>query len=47
MVLKPGYAIPTMCEQRLKMAAYGAKLYASINRTVTTGPLSRSRLRRL
>ena len=47
MVPKPGYAIPTMCEQRLKMAAYGAKLYASINRTITTGSLNRNRLRQL
>ena len=45
MVPRTGHSIPTMCEQRLKIAAYGAKLYNSIGRNITTESLNRDRLR--
>ena len=41
---KPGKSIPTICEGRLNLAAYGAKLYASRNRNVNTANLNRVRL---
>ena len=47
MVPKAGHSIPTMCEQTLTIAAYGAKLYSSINRPISTASLSRTRLRQL
>ena len=42
---RPGRSIPTVCEKRLTQAAYGAKLYASIERNVDTANLNRARLR--
>ena len=42
---RPGKSIPTVCEKRLHQAAYGAKVYASIERDVETANLSRARLR--
>ena len=45
MVPRIGHAIPAICEQRLALAAYGAKLYQSIGRPVVSATLSRSRLR--
>ena len=45
MVARIGISIPAICEQRLSLAAYGAKLYHSIGRPVTSAILSRSRLR--
>ena len=47
-VPKPGQVIPSLCEQRLITAAYGAKLYASIGRTtISADMLSKSRLREI
>lgn len=45
MVPRSGQSIPTICEQRLMIAAYGAKIYNSIGRTITTEGLNRDRLR--
>ena len=45
MIPKPGTSIPSICEQRLQIAAYGAKIYSSIGRPITTGSLNRERLR--
>ena len=42
---QPGRSIPTACENRLNLAAYGAKMYVSINRDVDTVNLNRARLR--
>ena len=42
---QPGKSIPTICENRLNLAAYGSKLYSSINRDVDTINLNRARLR--
>ena len=42
---KPGKQIPTICEGRLNLAAYGAKLYDSTGRDVDTANLNRARLR--
>jgi len=43
---KTGQDIPTICEQRLTIAAYGAKVsYRSINRQISTVSLNRDRLR--
>ena len=44
-VNKPGQSIPTVCEQRLTLAAYGAKCYTLVNHPVETTNLTRSRLR--
>lgn len=45
MVPRAGQSIPTICEQRMIVAAYGAKIYSSIGRTITTASLNRDRLR--
>ena len=45
MIPRPGISIPSICEQRLQIAAYGAKTYNSIGRSITTASLSRERLR--
>ena len=42
---RPGRSIPTACENRLNMAAYGAMIYSSISRDVDTINLNRARLR--
>ena len=42
---RPGLQIPAICENRLTLAAYGATIYSSINRTYDTASLSRARLR--
>jgi len=47
MVPRPGQSIPTICERRLVIASYGAKLYRSIGRDITTASLNRERLREL
>ena len=45
-VPKPGHEIPYLCEHRLKLAAYGAKLYAFVGRdTITADMLTKMRLR--
>ena len=44
-VPNPGHAIPAICEERLKQAAYAAKIYQSIGRNITGLALSRDRLR--
>ena len=45
-VAKPSYEIPPICEQRLKTAAYGAKLYDMIGRNnITAELLTKARLR--
>ena len=45
MVPTSGHSIPTICEQRLMFAAYGAKVYDSIGRNITTDGLNRDRLK--
>ncbi len=40
----PGVAIPALCETRLGIAAYGAKIYSSIGRNLNGDTLSRNRL---
>ena len=45
MIARSGQSIPTICEQRLTIAAYGAKIYRSIGRQITTASLNRERLR--
>ena len=47
MIARIGNSIPAICEQRLTLAAYGAKLYHTVGRQVTSATLSRSRLREL
>ena len=47
MIPRTGHTIPTMCEQRLKVAVYGAKVYASIGRNITTESLNMDRLREI
>ena len=44
-VAKTGHSIPTICEQRLILAAYGAAIDESIGRTINSDALSRSRLK--
>ena len=44
-VPRPGHSVPSLCEQRLKIAAYGAKIYEQIGREVTPIALNRIRLR--
>ena len=44
-VAKPGLPIPALCEQRLNLAAYGARIYDQIGRDITAVALSRARLR--
>ena len=46
-VAKPGKYILTICEQRLMLAVYGAKVYTSISRPIVTVNLSKSRLNEL
>ena len=46
-VAKPSKSIPTICEQRLMLVAYGTKVYTSISRPIPTANLSRSRLKEL
>ena len=41
---RPGHTIPAMCEQRLALAAYAAKIYNSLGRAVNSNALSRRRL---
>ena len=41
---RPGQTSPAMCEQRLALAAYAAKIYNSIGRTVNSNSLTRRRL---
>ena len=41
----PGQQVPAICELRLNLAAYGATVYASINRDIDTVNLTRARLR--
>ena len=42
---RPGLQIPTICENRLILAAYGATIYSSIDRIIDSVSLSRARLR--
>ena len=42
---RPGHSFPTICEQRMILAAYGANIYESIGRTIDSDALTRSRLR--
>ena len=45
-IANPGHSIPSMCESRLILAAYGASLYTLINRLpITANSLSRNRLK--
>lgn len=44
MIPRPGQTIPAMCEQRLSLAAYAAKIYHSIGRDINGNTLSRRRL---
>ena len=44
-VTRSGKDIPTICKQRLNIAAYGANIFTSVGRQVTAASLSRSRLR--
>ena len=41
----PGFAIPAICESRLKIAVYAAKIYDMIGRDLTQAALNRARLR--
>ena len=41
---RPGQTIPAMCEQRLALAAYAAKIYNAIGRPVNSNVLTRRRL---
>ena len=41
---RPGQTIPAMCEQRLALAAYAAKIYNSLGREVNATALSRRQL---
>ena len=34
-ISNPGYSIPAICEERMKQAAYAAKIYKSISRPIT------------
>ena len=45
MILDPGFKIPSVCEKKLKLAANGARLYAKINRPITSEALDRTRLK--
>ena len=44
-ITNPGTSIPSICESRLILAAYGARMYTMIGRAVTSDSLSRARLR--
>ena len=44
-VPNPGHSIPAICEERMKQAAYAAKIYRSIERPITPQALSRARLK--
>ena len=44
-VPNPGHSIPAICEERMKQAAYAAKIYKSINRPIAPQALSRTRLK--
>jgi len=46
-IVAPGFHIPAICEKRLKWAAYGAKIYDMIGRTVNYDSLGRNRLKAL
>ena len=41
----PGYSIPAIAEKRLRLAAYGARIYSMIGRNIVPESLSRERLR--
>ena len=41
----PGHSIPAICEERMKQAAYAAKICRSIERPITPQALSRARLK--
>ena len=43
-VPRTGQTIPAMCEQRLALAAYSAKIYHSIGRAVNSNSMRRRRL---
>ena len=43
-VPRTGQTIPAMCEQRLALAAYAAKIYHHIGRTVNSNTMTRTRL---
>ena len=45
MIPNPGYNIPAIAEKRLKLAAYGARIYTMVGRNVSPESLSRERLR--
>jgi len=44
-VPRTGKVVPAICEQRLKLAAYGAAIYQSIGRGIDPTSLNRARLR--
>ena len=44
-VNRPGQSFPTICEQRMILATYGAYIYASIGREINADNLQRARLR--
>ena len=42
----PGYSIPAICEKRLVSAAYTAKIYEMIGRTIDPASMNRARLKK-
>ena len=44
-VPNPGMSLSAVCEQRLHLAAYGARIYNQVGRTITPQSLNRARLR--
>ena len=45
MIPNPGYNVPAIAEKRLRLAAYGARIYKMVGRNVNPEALSRLRLR--
>lgn len=45
LIMDPGFNIPGICEKRLLLACYGAKLYHSIGRNLSQEGLSRARMK--
>ena len=45
MIVDPGFNIPAICEKRLKWAAYAARCYQMVGRTLTQDGLSRNRIK--
>ena len=46
-VPNPGQRIPAICETRLRLAVYGAKIYATVGRGIDANSLSAARLQEL